>query len=377
MLSKGNLGHKKRSVLLIISAAVYCLLPLLSTAQTVNGTQIALSQPLTLKWSYQSDSTINLTPAIDKDRVYLPLASGQLVSLDATSGQLHWKTDLGGELSSSPLADDRAVYVASETSGAQDDGHRANGVLRALGREGGITLWMRAFPMPLRGSLIGNSTNIFGGSSDGRVYAVRKKTGDIAWVMQHTAPFASHPTIYGANIFIGSSDGSVFSLNQANGKINWRYRTQGAIQGRAVVFNGIVFVGSTDGFVYALREADGQLRWRRRTGAGVQTVATVPQGLIVASFDNFVYLLSYRNGDRLWKRQLAGRIAAEPLTAHDGALFTPLASTTAVVLNLRDGKQLNSIPMDEENSLSASPVLAGQILLVTTRHGLLAFSRPG
>jgi outer membrane protein assembly factor BamB len=339
--------------------------------------QIALSQPLTVKWLFDSDITVNLTPATDGERIYLPLASGLLVSLRVTDGQLLWKADLGGELSSSPVADEHSVYIASETLGEMKDAPRASGALRALGREGGITQWMRTLPMPIRGSLIANDVNIFGGSTDGRVYAVRKKTGDISWIMQHSAPFASHPIISGSNLYIGSNDGHLFSLNQTTGKTNWRYRTRGAIRGRVVVADGFVFFGSADGYVYAVREVDGRLRWRRRTGAGVQTVGYAQNGLVVASLDNFVYLLSFREGDRLWKRQLAGRIAAEPLTTSDGALFTPLSSSIGVVLDLRDGKQLNSLPIGEDNSMAASPIVAGKVLFVTTRRGLLAFSRPG
>jgi outer membrane protein assembly factor BamB len=338
--------------------------------------QVALSQPLTVKWLYESELTINLTPATDGERLYLPLASGLLVSLRAVDGQLLWKTDLGGELSASPIADDNSVYIASETVGAQGTALHANGALRALGREGGITLWMRTLPMPIRGSLVANDVNLFGGSTDGRVYAVRKKTGDISWMTQHSAPFASSPVIFGPNLYIGSNDGTLFSLNQSTGKIRWRYRTHGAIRGRALVVNGVVYFGSADGYVYAVRETDGRLRWQRRTGAGVQTVAFAENGLLVASLDNFVYLLSYKEGDRLWKRLLAGRIAAEPLTLSDGVLFTPLSSSTGVVLDLRDGKQLNSLPIGEDNSLAASPIVAGKVLFVTTRHGLLAFSRP-
>jgi outer membrane protein assembly factor BamB len=338
--------------------------------------QIALSQPLTVKWLYGSELTVNLTPATDGERIYLPLASGLLVSLQVADGQLFWKADLGGELSSSPVADERSVYVASETVGEQGAAPRANGALRALGREGGITLWMRTLPMPIRGSLIANEVNLFGGSTDGRIYAIRKKTGDISWIMQHSASFASRPTIFGSNLYIGSNDGYLFSLNQTTGKTNWRYRTRGAIRGQAMVVNGIVYFGSADGYAYAVGEADGRLKWRRRTGAGVQTVGVAQNGLLVASLDNFAYLLSFSSGDQIWKRQLAGRIAAEPLTTPDGVLFTPLSSSTGVVLDLRDGKQLNSLPIGEDNSMAASPIVAGKVLFVTTRHGLLAFSRP-
>ena len=375
MQGKG-LYQNGKIILLLIILIYFPSLQIQAQFNTKIDAQVALSQPLTIKWLYESEFTINLTPATDGERIYLPLASGLLVSLRAADGQLLWKADLGGELSSSPIADESGVYVASEAVGEQGTAPRANGALRALGREGGITLWMRTLPMPIRGSLIANEINLFGGSTDGRIYAVRKKTGDISWVTQHSAPFASHPVIYGSNLYIGSNDGALFSLNHSTGKVNWRYRTRGAVRGRAVVVNGIVYFGSADGYVYAVREADGRLRWRRRTGAGVQTVAFAENGLLVASLDNFVYLLSFNEGDRLWKRLLGGRIAAEPLTSPDGVLFTPLSSSTGVVLDLRDGKQLNSLPIGEDNSLAASPIAAGKVLFVTTRHGLLAFSRP-
>jgi hypothetical protein len=73
---------------------------------------------------------------------------------------------------------------------------------------------------------------------------------------------------------------------------------------------------------------------------------------------------------------MAGRLPAQPLTAADGALFIPLSSDAGIVLDLRDGKQLNLLPLGEDASIAASPIVAGKIIFVTTRHGLLAFSRP-
>jgi outer membrane protein assembly factor BamB len=338
--------------------------------------QLSLSQPLTVRWQYQSEHTVNLTPATDGERIYLPLAEGTLVSLRALDGQLFWKTEIGGELSASPVADKSAVYIASTTVGAPGTEPRAMGALRALGREAGVTLWMRTFRFPLQGALAVTQTTLFGGGSDGRAYAVDKRSGKFIWVMQHWSPFASHLVASGARLYIGNDDGTLFSLDQATGKQIWRYQTRGAVRGRVAVAEGVVYFGSADGYVYAVDEIDGRLRWRARTGAGVQAVASVPGGLLVASLDNFVYLLSLSRGDRLWKRQLAGRLAAEPLTAPDGALFTPLSGDTGVVLDLRDGKQLNSLPIGEDNNTTASPIVAGNMLFVTTRHGLLAFSRP-
>jgi outer membrane protein assembly factor BamB len=350
----------------------------LPRAQTQEGTsQIELSQPLTLRWQYNSENTINLTPTTDGERIYLPLANGTMVSLSASDGQLIWKMDLGGQLSSSPVADERAVYVASETRVDESKAPRATGALHALGRAGGITQWMRTFPTPLRGALAANQTTLFGGTGDGRVYAIQKRTGEILWITQYSAPFNSQPLAFDSSLYLGSEDGTLIALSQATGRTFWRYRTRGFVRGQVAVANGLVFFGSADGYVYAVNESNGRLRWRTRTGAAVQAVAIADNGLLATSQDNFVYYLSLTKGHRLWKQQLAGRLPAQPLTANDGALFIPLSSDAGVVLNLRDGKQLNLLPLGEDASIAASPITAGRTVFVTTRHGLLAFSRPG
>jgi outer membrane protein assembly factor BamB len=140
------------------------------------------------------------------------------------------------------------------------------------------------------------------------------------------------------------------------------------------IFEGVVYFGSNDGNVYAYSESGKKLRWHRRTGASVQAVAVVPNGVLAASLDNFAYLLSLNKGSLIWRRQLPGRISARPITSSDGALFTPFSTDQAIVLNLRDGKTANTLPLGEENSSSAAPVSVNNLVLITIPHGLLAFS---
>src|ERR1700730_12342895 len=118
-------------------------------AMSMTDDRLALSQPLTVSWRYDSESTVNLTPATDGGRIYLPLSGGSLVTLRASDGQLVWKSEIGGELSASPAADNSGVYVASETVVAVNEA-RAGAALRALDREGGITRWLHALPGKLQ-----------------------------------------------------------------------------------------------------------------------------------------------------------------------------------------------------------------------------------
>ena len=344
-----------------------------------DATQVALSQPLTIRWRFDSNLTLNLTPAFDDERIYLPLAGGTIVSLNARDGQLNWRSEVGGELSASPVADDRGVYAASEIgpegNASEAGARRANGTLRSLGREGGVTQWMRTLAMPLRGSLTIAGNKLLAGGGDGRFYAFDRSSGEILWTLGYGGRFNCHPVAVNGRVYAGNDDGNLLAVEEATGKLLWRYRTKGAVRGPVAVRNDTVYFGSGDGYLYAVSSADGRLLWRKRTGAGVEAVALVDNALLVASLDNFVYRFSL-NGRRAWKRQLPGRISAQPLTAEDGALFTPLSSPAGVVLGLRDGRQVNSLPTGEEITTSASPIAVGDAVLLTTDHGFLAFAQP-
>jgi outer membrane protein assembly factor BamB len=359
---------------------VYCLgLLLLSSVQlgaSFPQNQIALSQPLTVRWRYESDRTSNFTPANDAATVYLPLSEGLLVALNASDGQLRWKADIGGNFSASPVADDRNVYAAGQYGAPVNEQGRANGTLRALSKTTGVTVWMRTLQAPLSGSLLVAENALFAGGADGKVYAFDKHSGLTLWTNQYDESFSSQPAAGGQFLYIGSAQGSLFALDQATGKAAWRYQTHGPIQGPMAIVTSTVYFGSGDGYIYALRASNSKLIWRRRTGAAVQSVVRVENGLLAASLDNFVYLLSANKGSLIWRRLLPGRISARPITTADGALFTPLSTDSAIVLGLRDGKPVNTLSIGEENSTSAAPITVSGLVLVTTPHGLLAFARP-
>jgi eukaryotic-like serine/threonine-protein kinase len=334
-----------------------------------------LSQPLTVRWRYESNVTLNLTPAFDNERIYLPLAGGIIVALTARDGQLFWRSEMGGELSASPVADESMIYVASEVVTKSGESQQSGGALRALGREGGVTQWMTPLVKPLRGSLATSGGRLYAGGIDGRAYSFDKRTGGVFWSIPFSAPLNGHPVSSNGRVYFGSEDGTLLALEESTGKLLWRYRTKGAIRGPVAVSGKTVFFGSGDGYVYAVSADKGRLIWRKRTGAGVEAVTLTTQGVLAASLDNFAYFLNEK-GAMLWKRQLPGRIPSRPLTVQEAALFTPLSSSTAVVLALRDGKQVNALPTGEELTSSAAPIIVGDAVIVTTEHSLLAFAPP-
>jgi outer membrane protein assembly factor BamB len=331
-----------------------------------------LSQPLSVAWRYQTDQTTNLTPATDGQTVFVPLGSGILMALNARDGKLIWKAEAGGDFSAAPISDDRSVFVAQRYGESAQK--MAGGTLRALSKTTGVTLWMRTLPTAVSAGLNVDGAALFGACKDGHVYAFDKRTGLVLWSNQYQEEFSAQPTIAGDRVYFASKSGIVRALDLKTGQTVWQYKAGGAIEGAVAVNENVVYFGSEDGNVYAFSEAHTKLLWHRRTGAGVQAVAVVPNGVLAASLDNFAYLLSLNKGSLVWRRQLPGRISSRPVTTADGALFTPFSTDQAIVLNLRDGKTANTLPLGEENSRAASPISMNNLVLITIPHGLLAFS---
>jgi len=336
-----------------------------------------LSRPLGVLWKYETDGTVNFTPALGGGSIYLPLQDGEVVALRAADGELNWRAEMGGNISAAPAVDGLALYVASETENVSAPAGKTRpvmGAIRSVGRQSGVTLWLRTLPAPIRGKLVFDETAVFGGAEDGRLYALKKETGEVLWIRQHSSPFLSQPVTSGGKIFIGDEAGNLFAVEQKTGRTLWRYQTRKALRAPVGVVAETVYAGSHDGYVYALDASSGALRWRARTGGAVQAVIPAGRCLVVTSLDNFAYCLSPRKGYRIWKRQLPGRVAAQPLVTSDGILLAPLSGEECVVLDPRDGRKLNSINVGEDNNTSASPLLSGPLLFVTTRKGLYAYS---
>ncbi len=363
----------RRSLFRIFSLTIVLIgISLHLPAATADGP--ALSQPLTVAWRFETSQTSDLTPATDEHTIFVPLGAGVLVAVNASDGKLKWRAETGGDFSAAPTVDDRSVYAATRYPGA--DEKQTHGTLRALSKGTGVTLWMRTLVAPLAGGLTVSGNAVLAASVDGHVYAFDKRTGLVIWSNQYDEEFSSQPIAAGNSVYVGSNAGVMRGLNVQTGALVWEYKARGAIHGAVAVGGDTVYFGSGDGNVYAYSETRKKIIWRRRTGAAVEAATTVENGVLVSSLDNFAYLLSLNKGALVWRRQLPGRISSRPVTAPDGALFTPFSTDAAIVLNLRDGKTVNSLPLGEENSSAAAPVIVENLVVITAPHGLLAFAAP-
>ncbi|HEX8147306.1 MAG TPA: PQQ-binding-like beta-propeller repeat protein [Pyrinomonadaceae bacterium] len=366
----------RSSLRIFAGTLVLLLLPHPALSDSGAGQNLAdLARPVYVRWLFKAEEVTNLTPAADNERVYLPLGNGSIVSVRLSDGGLVWKSEVGGALSASPAVDNRNVFVASESLPTPKSVYpQATGVLRALSRQSGLTSWMRTLPSPVRGVVYMTAQNLFVTSSDGRIYALKKETGEISWIKYNSSTFSTLNLLDAQTLYACDTYGDIVSIELQNGATVWRYRTRKSLSASVAVYGSMVYAGTADGFVYAIDRTTGRLRWRVRAGAAIQAILAGEKWVLVTSLDNFVYCLSPQNGAKVWKRQLAGRVTAPPLVLNNHVLLAPLVGDECVVLNLEDGKKVNSIYVGEDNNTEAAPLLTTDALILTTREGLLALT---
>lgn len=339
--------------------------------------QSRTANPFSPSWIYKTDSVANIQPATDGENIYVPLKSGNIVSLRSIDGAILWKGENGGRISGAPIADINTVYIATEIVNTQSlySLGQSAGVLRALSRSNGVTLWEKALPTTLS-NLISNETMLFGSTTSGELYAFAKRTGEITWIISPSIPLGSFPILNSGNLYISDGQGNLLSLDQTNGKIIKRYQTDSSIKRSLAVFDRTIFAGSTDGYVYALDDATGRLKWRVHTNGSIQSLQVAGKCLLATSLDNYVYCLSPQRGIKLWKRRLAGRVLDQPLVIKNNVVLSLITGEECIILRLQDGKVINSFFLGEDNNTEAAPISSGDHILLMTNKGLFAISIP-
>jgi outer membrane protein assembly factor BamB len=333
-----------------------------------------------MKWHYPSSSLSSTNPVWDFETAYLPLTGGEIVALRIKDGQLMWKTDVGGDVAIESSINKGSLYVANEVQDALGEGSKESGFfLRSLSSSSGVVRWLHELPQAAQHISNSNASMLFVVSLNSMIVSVDKKTGQVNWSSQQPSQIVSAPIYLNNSLYLALEDGEIVALRQEDGVPSIRYRTPGHVATALLAPDGSIYLGTAEGYVTALADAGDTFRiiWRRRVGTGIQSLRQTSQGLLVVSRDNSVTFLKRQNGKRLWKRHLPDRLAAQPLLQEDAGLFAPVGENVCIVLSLRDGKQVNTLYLGENNSLIATPLIAGDYLLVPTRLGLLAFTASG
>lgn len=226
--------------------------------------------------------------AIEGERLYVSNDEGQVLAIDANSGDVVW--------------DSQAVKT----------GKTGNRLLfwRRKTIEAGLS----------GGPGVGNGLVVVGGRN-GEVIAFDAETGAERWKAQSTSEVIATPLVAGGLVVVRSNDGRTFGFDAADGTRKWvfdRGLPSLSVRGNGTPVAGgeFVYLGYDDGSVIALRLADGLLAWEQLVAEAdgrneLERMADVDgelqlglSELYATSFRGQTVAISTRNGEPMWNRDV-------------------------------------------------------------------------
>jgi outer membrane protein assembly factor BamB len=306
-------------------------------------------------------------------RVFVDSQDGAIYVLDAHTGALVWRYQIGAKVESAPAVAGGVVYVGS-------DDH----TIYALHPATKTVLWRYTTGGPVASALTVTGGIVYAGSYDGSLYALRASNGALLWRYQTGNWISAQPAVANGIIYVGSYDDDVYALRAADGTLLWRYHTQGIVASSPTVVGGIVYVGSADDDVYALGARNGTLLWRAATGGSVYSSPALANGtLYVGSADTHVYALRAADGSVLWRAATSGLVFSSPAVANgsvyvgssDGFLYALRAADGSVLWRYQTSAAVVAPPAVAHGIVYAGSA-DGSVYALTARTGSLVWSYP-
>jgi outer membrane protein assembly factor BamB len=284
-----------------------------------------------LQWRVQTGGPVRSSPTVAGGAVYVGSGDGFLYAIDARTGDVRWRQQLGaGPVTSTPAVADGLVYVNGR-----------DGVFRALRVADGRAAWSIKAGPPVSlawgeesGQFYTSSATltdgaVLFGATDGHVYAADARTGRERWRFAAGARVYSTPAVANGVVYVGTQRGVVHAIDLGTGKARWRYETAGAalesrkfgydrttVQSSPAVVDGVVYVGARDGWLYALEAASGTERWRLdHEISWVNTSPAVSDGLVFAGSSDrrFVHAVDAATGKQAWRTEAAALVWSSPV----------------------------------------------------------------
>ena len=205
----------------------------IAIVQTYDGRLIGMSAESGEQiWVYTSDTPVltlrgTATPVIENGIVYTGFATGKLVAIDITNGDLIWdkpvaiakgqaEIDRIVDVDASPLVSSNRVYAAS-----------FNGYLFAFLKRDGRPLWR--FDISSYREVAEGFKNIYAVDEKGRLFAVDAESGEQRW--EQSAMLnrqLSAPVVFGGFLVVADLEGYIHVMSQIDGAIIGRAKVDGS-----------------------------------------------------------------------------------------------------------------------------------------------------
>lgn len=196
-------------------------------------------------WAFQTKSTADFSrrtssPATDDRRVYFAGGDGTLHALDARTGEIVWKRDLGARPTTSVRMFGRRLYV----------GTAAPRLVRIDPESGKIDAELALAETPYSALTASGELLLFFHGERG-IAAVDASLRGLRWKQPFGAPLSSaRPYVWMDTILVGDEQGGLSGLRMTDGAAQWSETFPGIVRG--IGSSGkTLYLGTLQGDIYA------------------------------------------------------------------------------------------------------------------------------
>ncbi len=184
-----------------------------------------------------------------------------------------------------------------------------------------------------------DSSQVYFGASDGRIYALDINDGTPAWTPYQTdASIFSSPAVKDSTLYIGSSDGNLYAISTNTGTLKWTFNTGKAVISAVVVVDSLAYFAGNN-ILYAVNIDTREKVWEYSTGGLIECKPAIAgENIVVTSWDRNVHCINRFTGTKNWKWNKQSSFyyapaACWPVVSPDKVFVTdPAKNLTAISL---------------------------------------------
>jgi len=265
---------------------------------------------------------LKLTPSHIQGKVFVADVRGNLLAIDATSGNILWENDADLSITGGPGSSETLTMIGSE-----------EGDVLAYASESGDFLWQAkvssevlAAPQEAYGIVVVRTI-------DGKIYGLDAHDGSRLWIYDRTVPAltlrgTSNPVITGDVVIAGFDGGRLAAIELHTGKLIWETSVSLAsgssqlermvdIDSDPLIIGNDIYVATFQGRLASVALENGRITWTRDISS-YAGLTSDGKNIYITDDQSHVWALERSSGNSVWKQEnLFARQVTAPATIGD------------------------------------------------------------
>jgi len=265
---------------------------------------------------------LKLTPSHIQGKVFVADVRGNLLAIDATSGNTLWENDADLSVTGGPGSSNTLTMIGSE-----------EGDVLAYASENGDFLWQAkvssevlAAPQEAYGIVVVRTI-------DGKIFGLDANDGSRLWIYDRTVPAlslrgTSNPVITGDVVIAGFDGGRLAAIELHTGRLIWETSVSLAsgssqlermvdIDSDPVIIGNDIYVATFQGRLASVALENGRITWTRDISS-YAGLTSDEKNIYITDDQSHIWALERSSGNSVWKQEnLFARQVTAPATIGD------------------------------------------------------------